>query len=75
MMSTQEGWHRGSTNTEPGAAATGCNLQYANRSMRESPDETSRLVVNRVAGRYCSRFRICASLHLASAENTTAKAA
>src|SRR6266511_162161 len=39
MMSTQEGWHRGSTNTEPGAAATGCNLQYTNRSMREFRDE------------------------------------
>src|SRR6266545_4193320 len=55
MMSTQEGWHRGSTNTEPGAAATGCNLQYTNRSMREFRDEHSRLVVNRVAG----RSRLC----------------
>ncbi len=34
MKSTQAGWYRGSTNTEPGAAATGCNLQYTNRSMR-----------------------------------------
>src|SRR6266511_1112117 len=39
MKSTQAGWHRGSTNTEPGAAATGCNLQYTNRSMREFRDE------------------------------------
>src|SRR6266508_3869240 len=75
MMSTQEGWQRESTNTERGAAATGSKLHYTNRSMHESPDETSRLVVNRVAGRYCSRFRVCASLHIASAENTTAKAA
>src|SRR6266540_959293 len=34
MKSTQAGWHRGSTNTEPGAAATGCNLRYTKRSMR-----------------------------------------
>ncbi len=31
-------------------------MRYKNRSVREYPDETSRLVVNRVAGR--SRFRI-----------------
>src|SRR6266542_3873859 len=47
MKSTQAGWHRGSTKTEPGAdrgpqtaspagvvVATGCELRYTNRSMR-----------------------------------------
>src|SRR6266545_5652892 len=39
LKSTQRIWLRGSTNTEPGAIATGCNLQYTNRSMREFRDE------------------------------------
>src|SRR6266542_688351 len=67
----------GSPDGQPGWGGGSDRLQPAIQNPFNAPNLVTNIAARSQlsAGRYCSRFRICASLHLASAENTTANAA